>query len=257
MTTKLPAFGTLAWAERRSGRMTLRERAAELARGLQVVADGLPDELRRRLGFRNPRAYAFDPERVRVPDSKIAREADECVRDASAPWMVDHSLRTWLYASALGAADGVRYDGELLYVAALLHDLTMTERWRDYAPTPCFAARGGLLARDWARERGWPEPRCTTLGDAVSLHLNAKVPAVHGPEAQLLQAGAAFDMIGLRRWDLAPASVDAVLARHPRGPLKRVGLAGFAAECRPGTRASLLRRGLGFMVLARHTSFED
>ena len=75
----------------------------------------------------------------------------------------------------------------------------------------------------------------------ISLHLNSRVDAEHGPEAQALQAGAALDVLGLRMWELEGATLDAVHARYPRLDML-TGLADFQAEARPDTRTQLLTR---------------
>ena len=143
----------------------------------------------------------------------------------------------------LGQSDGLHPDPELFYVASLLHDLALTDQFRDYAPMPCFGARAGILANDWAGERGWPAHRCSTLADAISLHLNARVPAEHGPEAQLLQAGAGLDVIGLRHWELTPETVASVVERYPRHNMKRAshpGLQGGESSPNPSAAAEPL-----------------
>ena len=169
-----------------------------------------PAQVRQRLGLRNPGAFAFDVDSLPIPDSSIAKEAEELCRETSSPMLVNHCLRTYAWGMILGRSDGLRPDPELFYVASMLHDLALTDRFRDYAPMPCFGARAGIIATDWASARGWPAARCSTLANAISLHLNARVPAKHGPEAQCVQAGAGLDVIGLRHWELTPETVGSV-----------------------------------------------
>jgi hypothetical protein len=256
MSAASARFGTLAWAQSNAGALSLGERAREIAKGAVVVLRTAPAQLRQRLGLRNPRAFAYDVDRLPIPDSSIARQAEELCRDASAATLVNHCLRTYAWGMVLAAHDGLRPDPELFYVASLLHDLALTDRYRDYAPMPCFGARAALLASDWARTRGWSPQRCTTLADAISLHLNVSVPAVHGPEAQSLQAGAGLDVIGLRHWQLAPPTVAAVLRRFPRHDMKRT-FPLFVAEAHPRTRTQLLVRWLMFGALLRYSQFDE
>lgn len=248
-------FGTVAWAQAGGGRMTRAETVREIVRSSAVVLRWLPARGRQRLGLDSPRAFALDVERIAIPDSRIAREAEEECREASPERLLHHCLRTYVWGMMLGAREGLDPDPELLYVGCMLHDLALTDRHRDHAPMPCFAARGGLLARDWAGLRGWPAERCTTLGDTISLHLNAAVAPEHGPEARLLQAGAGLDVIGLRSHELSRATRAGVLARYPFGDFLE-GMPDFEAEAHPGTRAGLLMRRLGFGLLARHSPVE-
>jgi hypothetical protein len=250
-------FGTLAWAKASGGEMSSRERMREIAAAALVTLRTAPAQVRQRLGLRNPRAFAFDVDRLPIPDSTIAKEAEELCREASSPMLVNHCLRTYAWGMILGESDGLRPDPELFYVASMLHDLALTDQFRDYAPMPCFGARAGIMATDWAGERGWPAHKCATLADAISLHLNARVPPEHGPEAQLLQAGAGLDVIGLRHWELTPETVGSVVERYPRHNMKQASPPVFKAEAHPRTRAHLLHRWLMFGTLVRHSQVEE
>jgi hypothetical protein len=218
----------------------------------RVILPTLPAQIGMRLGVRNSKAVSFGVDEIPVPDSKIAREALEQCRDVSPGRLVNHCHRTYAWAMLLSHRDQLRPDPELLYVASMLHDLTLTETYRDANPMICFGARGGVMAAEWANERGWPDHRCATLGDAISLHLNARVDPRHGPEARLLQAGAAVDVIGLRLWELSRETVRDVLGRYPMLDMID-GLAEFASEAHPHTRTQLLTRWLMFGTLMRHS----
>jgi len=249
-------FGTYAWARANNGQMSRTEQVREAVSAARVILRAAPAHVRHVLGFRNPRALTTDPDQIPIPDSQIAREAEELCREASPAHLLNHSFRTYVWGMLLGQQDRLRPDPELLFVGSMLHDLALTERFRDYAPMPCFGARAAIHAVDWASARGWSETRCTTLADAITLHLNSRVPADHGPEAQLLQAGAGLDVIGLRHWQLAPTTVASVIARYPRLSLK-ASYGDFKREAHPGTRAHLLDRWLGFGTLARFAPFAE
>jgi hypothetical protein len=250
------AFGTVGWARRGNGRMSRSERLREFASANRVLVRTAPAQLRMRLGLRNRSALSLDPDRIPLPDSTIAREAEAECREASPQRLIDHCFRTYAWGMLLAHSDGLRPDPELLYVGSMLHDLALTDTYRDVNPMPCFGARAGIFATEWAGKRGWSHERCRTLGDAISLHLNSQVDAAHGPEAQFLQAGAGLDVLGLRYWDLAPETIAAVLRRYPRGDFI-AGLGDFEAEAHPGTRTHLLVRRLMFATIARHAPFND
>lgn len=251
-------LGTLAWGRATGGELTTRERLREAVRGTRLLLKTMPAQLRQRLGFANPHARAFDLDGLTFPDSTVARQAEERARAASSPVLVEHCFRTYVWGTLLGAIDGLEPDAELLFVAAMLHDLALTPAYRDVpSGVGCFGVRGALAAHAWAAESGWPEHRCEKLGDVISLHLNVEVQAEHGPEAQLLQAGAGLDVIGLRHWDLTPGTVASVLARHPRHDMKRASYPLFEAEAHPRTRAQLLIRWLMFSTLVRHSPFAE
>ena len=116
----------------------------EIATAALVTMRTAPAQVRQRLGLRNPRAFAFDVDRLPIPDSSIAKEAEELCREASSPMLANHCFRTYAWGMILGQSDGLHPDPELFYVASLLHDLALTDQFRDYAPMPCFGARAGI-----------------------------------------------------------------------------------------------------------------
>src|SRR5258707_12551351 len=66
---------------------------------------------------------------VMVPDSKLAREATELVRDTESPLLFNHSTRTYYFGSLAGKRRGLKFDPELLYINAMFHDMGLTPRY--------------------------------------------------------------------------------------------------------------------------------
>jgi hypothetical protein len=221
--------GTLAWAERTGGTLSRRERIGLLGDAARLQMRILPAQTRALLGRANPRGFSVDPDRLRLP-------------------------------AILADRDGLEHDPELFYATCLLHDLGLSDRYRDtITGQACFAATAATVARDWSREHAWPEPRCTALADAICQHLNPEVRPEHGIEAHLMQAGAGFDVVGMRHWEVATPSVQAVLARHPRlGFKKSFGSAMCAqADQHPGTRTHFLYRYMQFGARIKRAPYDD
>jgi hypothetical protein len=59
---------------------------------------------------------------VRIPDSALAREATELIRDTTNELIFHHSRRVFLFGSLQSAPLKIRPDAELLYIAAMFHD---------------------------------------------------------------------------------------------------------------------------------------
>lgn len=256
-TATAPAgFGTLDWATAGNGHMTRQEQLVEATRAARVLVPLMAGRAADKIGLAARNTVAVDLDSVRFPDSKIAREAEEECRETVSPMLFNHSIRTYLFGLMLAQRDGLKPDLEMFYVASLLHDLTLGEVHRDFAPLDCFAARGGLLARQWTAARGWDAERQHVVANAITLHLNTRVDPSFGPEAQMLQAGAGVDTIGLRSRHLDPDTLDAVVARFPRLGLKAAGPLTFDVEGRRGTRAGLLTK-VGFGMLVRTAGFSD
>jgi hypothetical protein len=201
--------GTLAWAERSGGILSRRERIGLLGDAARLQMRIFSAQTRALLGRTNSR-FSVDPDRLRVPDTMIAREAEALCSEVYTQTLLNHCLRSYAWGTILAQRDGLEHDPELFYVSCLLHDLGVADRYRDsVVGQSCFAATGAIVAREWSRGHGWEEPRCTTLADAICQHLNPQVRPEHGIEAHLMQAGAGFDVVGLRHWEVATPTVQA------------------------------------------------
>ncbi|CDR02413.1 HD domain-containing protein [Streptomyces iranensis] len=65
------------------------------------------------------------------PDTTLARAAHTYLLGIAATTLVNHSLRSYLFARAIGDHKGLRagadYDDELLFLGCALHDIGLTE----------------------------------------------------------------------------------------------------------------------------------
>src|SRR5580692_6633122 len=90
---------------------------------------------------------------IRVPDSALAREVTEFIRDAEDDLLFNHSRRVYFFGALQGLRRGLQPDLELLYAAAMFHDLGLTERYRTsdrrFEVDSANAARDFLLARGY------------------------------------------------------------------------------------------------------------
>jgi HD domain len=98
-------------------------------------------------------------------DSKIAQEATDLVRATSTPSLFNHSMRTYLFGALLGK--DLSFDYELFYLASVLHDLGLTEK---YAGDRSFEIEGAEAARkSCAAIRAAPiAVSCEILGSGTS-----------------------------------------------------------------------------------------
>ena len=67
---------------------------------------------------------------VRLVDSRLAKAANDLARSVSPPYLYNHAVRTFLFASLAGTATGQKFDAEMLYLACILHDLGLTEKFQ-------------------------------------------------------------------------------------------------------------------------------
>jgi hypothetical protein len=156
---------------------------------------------------------------VRVADATpeetaATRAAREVVTAFSSPSLVNHCLRSYLWAASYGRANGIAFDDELLYVAAMLHDLGLVRAFDNHAAP--FEDAGGNVAWVFGAGAGWPAARRTRVHGVIVRHMWDAVDPAADPEGHLLELGTGLDISG-RRPEAWPEDFRAeVLERHPR-----------------------------------------
>jgi hypothetical protein len=246
-------LGTHAWVERTGGLLTAAERRSllrPLASTLTTNSTGrLSTLLRVNSGRRAPVTRGRRP----PPDSALTRAAEALARRRLSPALLNHSYRTYAFGAALGELESVDVDRELLFAAALLHDVGLPTA----VPHIDFTRASARVAREVAEEVGLSTAATNILRTAITLHHSPGVTVDHGPVAYLLSAGAGLDVIGLRSWQLPPDRLAAVLAAHPRLGFKREFAAAFRAEAArvPRGRAAFLRRYGAFGLAIKAAPF--
>jgi hypothetical protein len=235
-TSRRPAVGTLRWARQTDGILQSRDRWVLLGQALRYGLASVAGNALRLLGTRG-RPVPVDPAMLEPPDSRASREAEQRLAETTPAMVANHSRRSYAWAAALAARDGLAYDKEIVYVASLLHDLYLARPGEPGRPH-CFtlpAADGTLSV---ARGCGWTEQRATVAAEAITLHANVWPPR-QTIESYLVFAGSRLDVVGYRYRDLHPSTVGAVLDRYPRLNLTQESVALFAAQARANPRSRL------------------
>ena len=190
-------------------------------------------------------ATAF--EALTLPDTDIAREAYRFAEEATPEFVLNHSIRSYIFARTHGARRGLRagidYDDELLFLGCVLHDIGLSEQSNG---DQRFEVDGADTAAAFLRERGVDERRVEIAWDAIALHTSPGIANRKATEVALSQAGVATDILGaeretlpaglaeelhalLPRADLGYALSDAILAQAKDKPQKAIPLT-FAGE---------------------------
>jgi hypothetical protein len=151
---------------------------------------------------------------VRIPDSQLARELTQFVRDTECDLLFNHSLRCYCWGCLAGRRKGLKYDPELLYAASMFHDIGLTAKFE--ASQLRFEVDGANAARDFLRRHGISEADMETVWNAVALHTTPGIPQFMRAEIALVQAGAGMDVAGRGYDDFTDAERQAVLAAFPR-----------------------------------------
>ena len=180
-----------------------------------------------------------------VPDTAASAAALEVASAYESPALLNHSLRAYVWAAAHGMTRGIGFDPELLYVAALFHDLGLVPVFDSYAVS--FEEAGGHVARVFAAGAGWPAERRERLAEVIIRHMWRRVDVSADPEGYLLQRATATEIVGTNLDDFTLGFRAAVLARHPRLDLTEEFLACLEAQAKrkPDSSAAVsVRSGL-------------
>jgi HD domain-containing protein len=144
---------------------------------------------------------------VRIPDSKIAPEVTQFIRDSESDLLFHHSVRVYFWGA------GLTFDPELLYTAAMFHDVGLTARYENSQLR--LEVDGADAAHDFLRGHGISESGIETVWNAVALHTTPGIPEFMRPEIALVQAGAGMDVTGRGYDQFTDAQREAVTAAFP------------------------------------------
>ena len=227
---------------------------ALIGRLSRAQSEQMMRRIARRVGINRPLPVPLDE--IVVPDTAVALAASGLLRGAAPPVLLAHCHRTYLFGALLGTRDGLKWDPELLFVAAMLHDLGLTELAGGEGP---FEQRGASAAQSWLNQQGWPEQRAAAAAKAIRMHLDVGRAGRERPEVALLHFGAAADAIGMRVEDISPQMVAEVIELHPRQGFQRYFADKMRAEARAqprSTTAAMCRWGQ-FAWRVEHSPFAD
>ncbi len=132
---------------------------------------------------------------VRIPDSKLAREVTELVRDTASPLLFNHSSRVYYFGALAGTHRGLSFDPELLYTGAMFHDMGLTARHN--SDHDRFEVDGANAARDFLKRHGIAQGDIDTVWTAIALHTTPGIPQYMHPVVALVTAGVEMDVLGL------------------------------------------------------------
>jgi HD domain-containing protein len=152
---------------------------------------------------------------VRIPDSKMARDLRQLVRDVESDLLFNHSTRVYLFGALTGKRRELKFDPELLYVGAMFHDMGLTERYS--ASQNRFEVDSANAAREFLQGYGIAEREVEAVWDAISLHTTPGIPEHKRAEVALLTSGVEMDVMGIAYELFTEAQRNAVLAAFPRG----------------------------------------
>lgn len=159
---------------------------------------------------------------VSLPDSKLAREITELVRDTVSPLLFHHSSRVYYFGALAGKRRGLSFDPELLYAGAMFHDLGLTSLHSSAQER--FEVDGANAARDFLRSHDIPQADVDIVWAAIALHTTPGIPRHMHPVVALVTAGVEMDVLGLTYSEYSDYERNEVVHAHPRGSHFKEGI---------------------------------
>ncbi len=151
---------------------------------------------------------------VSVPDSKLAREIAELVRDTAGPLLYHHSSRVYCFGALAGLHRGLSFDPELLYAGAMFHDMGLTKQHSSAHER--FEVDGANVARAFLSSHGIAHSEIDLVWTAIALHTTPGIPQHMHPIIALVTAGVEMDVLGLTYKEYSDAEREAVVKAYPR-----------------------------------------
>ena len=155
---------------------------------------------------------------IEVVDTQLVRDAVDLARSTSEPFLFNHVMRSWLFATLLAQGMKTGPDQELVAAAALLHDLGLTEK---YAGQARFEVDGANAARSFLLARGVSPQHVQLVWDAIALHVHGTIALYKKPEVSVIFEAVAVDAVGYA-FDRIPSNqMKAILNEFPRLGMKK------------------------------------
>jgi len=155
---------------------------------------------------------------IKIPDSKLAREAAELVGQYENEMLFNHSVRVYLFGAIKGIRQNLKFDPELLYVASLFHDMGLVDAY--HTDSKRFEVDGADAAREFLRSHRVSEANADLVWEAIALHTTPGIPQYMRPEINLTNAGVLVDVVGIGYDEYSSEQRDLVVSAFPRGNFK-------------------------------------
>jgi hypothetical protein len=239
-----PNFGTLEWSKKNNGALTPTERLHFLRNMAFLAAREASDVLRDKLGLLTPVDLNFSD--FAPPDTRMAKDAEVFARETHTQDLLSHGYRTYYFGAILGSYSKLKYDKELYFTAAVLHDIGLTESRAVPLKACCFAVSGGRQIHDFLICKGHAQEKAQIVGEAISAHLNLHLPVrEYGEVAALVAKGAICDLFGFGKRRVNGTFKRDLLRAYPAGNLQDALLS--KEEMAPGSRLDFGRKLRGVL----------
>lgn len=175
---------------------------------------------------------------IAVPQDAVSRATWAWAQRSLPRYLLAHSVRSYCWGVTLAGNEDLAFDGPILWTAALLHDVGLTQIPRNVV---CFEFQGGRIARRLLAGEGMTTDAADRAARAIELHMAPRVTLEDGVESVLLDRATGIDVRGAE-FEAIAAVRGAVMAELPRGDFDARFLAAIRREVavRPGCQSERL-----------------
>ena len=203
---------------------------------------------------------------ILVPDDAVSRATWAWAQRRLPRYLLAHSARSYCWGVTLATNEGLAFDAAILWTAALIHDVGLTQIPRNEA---CFEFQGGRIARRLLVGEGMTPGDADRAARAIELHMapsrhprrrcRIRPPRPRDRHRRARHASSARSTaFGMRWWGSCPGATSIVAswprsaARSPSAPAAR------ASACSRGSRSTGgSRRHRGTEAIDRELGGED
>ena len=154
---------------------------------------------------------------IEVVDSPLVKDAIDLAQTYSQPSLFNHVMRSWLFGVLATEKASAKVNHELMAVAAVLHDLGLTEK---FAAAERFEVDGANAARTFLVGHGIEPREVQVVWDAIALHTTFSIAMHKEPEVAFCCSGITIDVIGYGLDQIPAQQTEAILAAYPRLAIK-------------------------------------
>jgi hypothetical protein len=151
---------------------------------------------------------------ISVPDSKLANEITEFIRDTESTLLFNHSSRVYYFGALAGRRRALKFDAELLYAGAMFHDIGLIPAYSSASGR--FEIDGANAARDFLHRHHISGQDIDHVWTAIALHTTPGIPQYMHPVVALVTAGVEMDVLGIDYTSFTDSDRNAVVQTYPR-----------------------------------------
>jgi hypothetical protein len=154
---------------------------------------------------------------ITVPDGPVITAAIDYARRLSEPYLFNHAMRSWLFAELIGHTKKIGYDGEVVAVGTILHDIGLTA---GVSGPNRFEVNGAEAALGFIAGRGFSDRRAQLIWDLVALNSTPSLALHKEPEVAVGTMGIGLDYGGFGLDVLQAGDVGRIVGEFPRLKMK-------------------------------------